>query len=65
MKTDTTRDAAAALLSELAEVASRAEKILGGDSRLPPIVIGKLLVAADKMICRLRRHAERLTAARK
>jgi hypothetical protein len=63
--TDTTRDAAAALVTELADIAARAARILEGDAPVPPIVIGKLLVAADKMNTRLRRHVERLTPARK
>jgi hypothetical protein len=49
-------------LTELADVSSRAAKILQSDAALPPIVIGKLLVTADKVTGKLKRHTERLTA---
>jgi hypothetical protein len=57
---NTIRSAAATVLTELADIATRAAKTLNSDAALPAIAVGKLIAAADKMSVSLRKHAHRL-----
>jgi hypothetical protein len=57
---DPTRTAAAVLCEELASIASNLASRLRGSGELPPVVVGRLLVQANRMATKLARHANRL-----